>query len=227
MLLEALGALGETIELDAEESRYVARVCRARLHATLSATDGRGGLARLRIVTLGARVRAVFEHLEERPRAREAMLWCGAPEGTRADWMVEKLAELGVSALQPLQCARGTWNATPARLERWSRLAGAALKQSRQAWRMRILEPAGIEAVLAGATGRASKWIADPEGPRPGREADLEHSIGVIGPSGGFDPAETRLFEASGFRAMSLASSRLRTETAAIAWACWWGAAGS
>jgi len=221
-----LGEPGAEFDLSPDESHYVARVCRLRIGDRLQATNGRGTLATLEVVSLATLSRVRVESRETHPRGRARAVWCGVPEGQRADWLVEKLAELGVAIWQPIDCERGSWSPTTQRLERWDRLAVAALRQSRRIHRMEIRPPIGLTQALAGRPRDARGWWADPKG-GVGDPSLLTSglSIGVIGPSQGLSRAEkTRLTEA-GFEAMSLSDSRLRTETAALAWAIWSGLA--
>jgi len=64
-------------------------------------------------------VRTRLASRREVARGDRAIVACGAPEKDRADWLVEKLAELGVSELQPLECARGGWERFAARRDRF------------------------------------------------------------------------------------------------------------
>src|SRR5436309_10959587 len=88
--------VGASLQLSEAESRYLVRVCRAREGDRVTATDGRGTIATLRLASLHPRVLAEVESAQREERRRSAWVWCGAPEGERADWLVEKLAELGV-----------------------------------------------------------------------------------------------------------------------------------
>ena len=160
------------------------------------------------------------------PRQRECVVWCGAPEGTRADWLVEKLAELGVGALQPVDCARAKWEAGRSKMARWSRLAGSALRQSRSLYLMRIEPPRRLAELVASVPAGASVWFADPAGSTRIGPPEETVSIGMIGPAEGVDDRERVLLEERGFKSISLGASRLRTETAAMAWAAWWASGG-
>lgn len=213
----------DTVELSREESHYLKHVCRARVDDRVVATDGRGARAGLRVVTLGERVRAEVEHIEREAHPRHARLLCGPPEGRRADWLVEKLAELGITVWQPLECARGRWRATPGVLARWRRLAVAALRQSRRRFLMEVREPVPVAECASGLPEGGPRWIADPEG-RRGVEPTVGETcaVGAVGPSSGFDEHEKALFQTLGFQPMCLSDGRLRTETAALAWAAWW-----
>jgi len=220
--LPVLPEVGAEAELPEEEARYVARVVRAREGEALTATDGGGGLARLRIEATRP---AVVVHVLERsavPRPAEAVLWCGAPEGERGDWLVEKCAELGVTRLVPVDTARARWSAA-GRGERWQRLAVAALRQSRSAWRMQIEAPTPL-AAIAGTDLPGTRWLADPAGERPGALEPGGGVGGAVGPSSGFSDDERKFLSGLGFTPISLAGGRLRTETAALAMAAAWAA---
>jgi 16S rRNA (uracil1498-N3)-methyltransferase len=217
-----LGAAGSVLELSPEEAHYVARVCRARAGDLAEATDGRGVIARLELVSVGTGVRAEVLSVDQARRERRTWLWCGAPERGRADWLVEKLAELGVERFQPLDCQGEPWAAGEARSRRWNRLAVAALRQSRRAFLMAIGSPLPLEVALETIEPAAALWVGDPAG-RPAargeRPASLE--VGAIGPSGGFAARDRERLEAAGFVPIALADGRLRTETAALSLASW------
>ena len=221
------------LRLAPEEAHYVARVCRARAGDIAEATDGRGALARLRLTSVGAAVSAEVVAVDRIERKRRAWLWCGAPERGRADWMVEKLAELGVERFQPLECEGAAWPAGATRIERWMRLAVAALRQSRRVHLLEIHDPVTVEVAIATMEHPAFCVVGDPDG-RPagagartgGPEAHaFALEIGAIGPSGGFSPRERQRLAAAGFAPTRLADARLRTETAAVSLAAWWAAA--
>ncbi len=229
LYLPGLPAAGEEFALPDEEARYVTRVCRARAGECAQASDGRGTLARLRLLEVRGGVRARVESREARARARVCHLLCGAPEGERGDWLGEKLAELGVARFQPVECARGRWPAHGARLSRWRRLAVAALRQSRSPHLLEVLEPVPLAEALAGLPPGAERWLADAEG-APADRAVLGAAglaVGLIGPSGGLDRGERQGALDGGFRPVRLAEARLRTETAALAWAAQWAGSGS
>src|SRR5215831_16829371 len=129
--------------LDADAAHHVQRVCRARPGDALTLTDGRGGVARVRLED-GRPATVRIEHLEHRAAPPSTVLWCGAPEGDRADWLIEKLAELGLGAFQPIDTARAQWETAARRSERWGRLARAALQQSCGAWMLDIRAPQSL-----------------------------------------------------------------------------------
>lgn len=220
-----LDKTGARVTLSMEESHYLLRVCRVRDGDRVIATDGRGTRATVRIVAARSPVSIEIEVTDFRARSREAWLLCGSPEGERGDWMVEKLGELGVGVLQPVECERGGWSRAGARMERWRRLARAALRQSQGRYEMDVRPPLELAAALELLPPEAMCWLADPDG-RPASE--LRPSLaglgaGAVGPARGFSPVEKSRLAAGGFQTIGLAAARLRTETAALAWAAWWG----
>ncbi|TMQ72099.1 MAG: 16S rRNA (uracil(1498)-N(3))-methyltransferase [Candidatus Eisenbacteria bacterium] len=219
-----LVAPGASLLLDEAQSHHVARVCRARAGDLLSLTDGRGGVARGRVAKIAPRVTLEIESTERSPRGSTAVLLCGAPEGQRFDWLVEKLAELGVARVRPIECARRRWASVMVRPDRWRRLAIAALQQSRGRFLLEIESPVSLAAALELEVDRVLAVLADPAGVPPISVAlpGSGTTVGVVGPAGGFDQAERSLIQGMGFRAMALSDGRLRTETAALAWAAWW-----
>lgn len=226
LYVEDLPGVGRRVTLREDESHYLARVCRARVGDRVSATDGRGALASVVLIQAGREAVVQVERSDRIEPARTAWALSGAPEGERGDWMVEKLAELGVSVFQPLDCERGSWEKMKGRTERWRRLAVAALRQSRRRFLLEVREPLPVGAALAALPPGAARWLADPAGPSAaGVQAPAEGlAVGLIGPSAGLAGGEREAVMSAGFSPISFSDSRLRTETAALAWGCWWAA---
>jgi 16S rRNA (uracil1498-N3)-methyltransferase len=225
IFLPDLRSHGGEIVLAGDDAHWVARVCRANPGDVVTATDGAGAVATLELLAVRGEVRGRLTSRRDVARGARAIVACGAPEKDRADWLVEKLAELGVAELQPLECARGAWERFAARRDRFERLAAAALRQSRRAWKLAIAEPARPADWLAGLTGEGRRWLADAEGAPAGPGAGETFLDRVaIGPASGFDAPERAALRESGFMPVRLASARLRTETAAVAWASLWAA---
>ena len=225
----ALATSGGTLSLEGDAAHHVARVCRARAGEFVTLTDGLGGIARAEVLegrsTLALRV-AELRH-EPPPIAR--VLLAGAPEGERGDWLVEKLVELGATALTLVDTERDRWEGSARRIARWERLMRAALQQSRRAWLPAINGPLPIAHAIEQLPEGSERWLAEPSGTLAGGigiEAGREQ-IGAVGPSAGFTDSERDSLTERGFRAIRLSSGRLRSETAALALLSWWAAAGS
>jgi 16S rRNA (uracil1498-N3)-methyltransferase len=166
--------------------------------------------------------------VERITRERSAAILVGPPERGRADWMVEKLAELGVATLQPIDTERAHWTPAEVRLDRWHRVARAALRQSRRCHELEVREPVALSAALALPHGGTAHYLADPEGTSASRLSPhpLGMTVGLVGPAVGFSISERSQMTSAGYVGISLSDGRLRTETAALALASWWSAGG-
>ena len=224
LYLPDLAARAEAFTLAGDEARYLARVVRARAHERVTACDGVGRVATLVVESVRPELRLRIEERRFVPAPPGARLLCGAPEGERGDWLVEKLCELGVTELVPVETQRVRWPSA-SRHERWERLVTAALRQSRAAWRMRVTEPIELSAALTGSRPGA-RWLAEPGGAAESALAWVAAGpiTGAVGPSSGFSDEEHKLLESNGFIPVRLARHRLRTETAAVAMAALWAA---
>jgi 16S rRNA (uracil1498-N3)-methyltransferase len=142
------------------------------------------------------------------------------PKGERQKWLVEKLTELGVARLVPLDTDRGVAEATPAARERLGRGVIEACKQCGRNRLMEIGAPRTVAAAIAAMPGGSRVVIADPGGAPldpVGLAAGATNVLALVGPEGGFTAAELAAAEAAGAVRASLGPHVLRIETAAIA----------
>lgn len=158
------------------------------------------------------------------------------PALRKVDEIVEKGTEVGVARFV-LVAASGSPRVAPARLaervERWSRIAREAAKQSRQVAVPTVEAAASLEAA-ASTVGVPGSWsimldpaadvhlgdlLAERLGALPGARAEEAPSEPVdlslwVGPEGGWSDDERRLLVVSGVRHATLGWRVLRTETA-------------
>lgn len=148
----------------------------------------------------------------------------------RMEWAIEKATELGVAGIAPVIARRTEKHlalAAANRAERWRRIAQEAAQQSRRSDVPMIHAPVPL-ADRVRATSTATRIVlAEQERVITLRSA-IEDALNVsgpeiasfelaIGPEGGWAPEEESLFDANGWRAVSLGPRILRAETAAIA----------
>lgn len=139
------------------------------------------------------------------------------PKGERADWMLQKLGELGVSRIIPLKTERSVVLPREAKQERWQRILIEACKQSRQAWIPELKPLSTIEEALKQEA--KLKILLDQNG-KPLLDLLQEKpksALAFIGPEGGFTGEEKNLLETAGCVPASLGKQVLRIETAAMA----------
>jgi 16S rRNA (uracil1498-N3)-methyltransferase len=113
------------------------------------------------------------------------------------------------------------------RVERWRRIAHEAAQQSRRSDVPVIHEPEPLAARVRSASTDTRIVLAEQERSTSLRIALEEYVAAAqagmpplelaIGPEGGWAPEEEELFDANGWRAVSLGPRILRAETAAIA----------
>jgi 16S rRNA (uracil1498-N3)-methyltransferase len=148
----------------------------------------------------------------------------GVPKGQKMDFVVEKLTELGVASIVPLQSERTVVTDVGAnKLERWRRLAKTAAQQCGRADVPRIEDPLTLSELLAHFKEYDPvlfPWeLADRVPLRerlPSLVASAQRILVIIGPEGGFSHAEAQAAQDAGAQLISLGSRILRTETAAL-----------
>jgi len=210
-----------THPLSQDEGRYLLKALRLGDGEKLEVFDGDGfyALATLLGVDAGDAYLEVSKP-QEAPRPElELYVASATPKGDRADWLVEKVTELGASGLIWLKTERSVVIPKPGskKFERWARLSDAAARQSR---RMRVptLEgPLTLEELKTFEFDH--RFVASPikesDTPLP---SPLKGKVLIaIGPEGGFTDHELEQFKNSGYNLLWLNPHVLRTETAAIA----------
>jgi 16S rRNA (uracil1498-N3)-methyltransferase len=148
----------------------------------------------------------------------------------RMEWAIEKATELGVAGIVPVIARRTEKHLAQAadkRAERWRRIAHEAAQQARRSDVPLIHSPVALTERVRAASAATRIVLAEQERTTTLRSA-LESAIAeaqsempvleiAIGPEGGWAPEEEALFDANGWRAVSLGPRILRAETAAIA----------
>lgn len=142
-------------------------------------------------------------------------------KGPRMDFLVEKAAELGASALWPIACARSVMkNPGMERVTRWRRLAEAAAKQSLAPQIMEIRAPISVAAMAQNVPKETLAVVCTAGAEALGlvlRRSRPRAIILACGPEGGFDDDEAAAMAAAGFVPAGLGRNRLRSETAGLA----------
>ena len=146
------------------------------------------------------------------------------------EWAIEKATELGVAAIAPVITRRTEKHLAQAaekRSERWRRIVHESSQQARRSDIPIIYDPVSLGLRVKSASSATRIVLAEQERSTTLRCA-LEEAIDAagdempaldiaIGPEGGWAPEEEALFDANGWRAVSLGPRVLRAETAALA----------
>lgn len=242
------------VELDEfglpEGSARHAQVRRVQPGDALRLFDGRGHEHAAQVLEMGrkavvVRVGPACATLPEMPQRLTLAL--GMPANERMDTLVEKATELGVHAIQPLECERSVLRLSGERAQRkrehWQAVAVAASEQCGRAWVPQVGEVQSLAGWLQGlapaaadsasSTGRlVLSFSADALSPATALRALDLRSVGVqsvlalSGPEGGLSPAEEVAARAAGFQPVTLGPRVLRADTAPLALLAWWGLRG-
>ena len=138
------------------------------------------------------------------------------------EWMLEKVTELGVTAIQPVIAERsdkGLDLAAPKRMERWQRIVLESGQQSRRLRLPMLSAAVRLTKAMEGAAG--SKLLLDEQRNVPSLLARLKPSAEeislLLGPEGGWTDREREVIARAGWQSCSLGHTVLRAETAAAA----------
>lgn len=218
-----ISAKEEFYTLNEEESKHCVRVLRMGQGDRFEVTDGRGTLFTVEIADADSRRCRVkiVETTEEYEKRGYFLQMAVAPTKNveRYEWFVEKAAEIWVDVITPLLCERS--ERRHLKTDRLEKIAVSAIKQCLKAYLPKIDELTSFkEFVKRPFDGK--KFIAHIE--KDEKRVLLkdvltggERVLILIGPEGDFSPEEIRLAHENGFTGLSLGTSRLRTETAAVA----------
>ena len=211
------------IELDQAGSRHARDVLRLGIGTEVEVFDDAGGVAKGAIVALEPLVAVQIDAIDGGGGGENVIditVAAAVPKGDRADWMVEKLSELGVARFVPLATARSV--VLPEgknKRERWQRLATESAKQSRRRGVMRIEELTKVHSATRQAAGMRAIVLSTESGAKPILEALADTPARVtlfIGPEGGWTDEELRLFQQHDVSPAKLTDTILRVETAAL-----------
>ena len=193
-----------------QDKKRMERVLRLRPGDEVEVADGDGRIWMARVV--GGGEVELIESLVE-PRPAPALVVRLALTGPRSDTAIEKLVELGVEDISPLETA--AIKREP-RTVRWQRIAEAAACQAKRPRIPRI----GASVTLADALAPGAILLSheQPDGSLDDAIARIAQPIALlIGPEAGFLPEEHEAARAAGVPIATLGDLVLRTETAAIA----------
>ena len=207
--------------LDEEESRHCRRVMRKKPGEIIHISDGCGTIAEARLVDVDERrCTYTIENNYVFPQDPYSVEIALAPtkNADRIEWFVEKSVELGVHKVSFIICRHSVREIV--QINRLRRVAISAMKQSGRAW-LPVLNPPVQFDVFVGKSSADSKFIAHLGDSQPEHLMILAKPCSnytvLIGPEGDFSREEIQIAEHAGFSRVSLGSTRLRTETAALA----------
>ena len=208
-----------THSLDAEEARHATRVLRLQSGDTLDLTDGKGNLYKA-VITELSKAACHFSVTETIPipKRKYAIHIAIAPTKNidRIEWFVEKATEMGIDTISFIQCQNSERRVI--NLERITKKAVSAMKQSGQAWLPELRPISKVETLFEEVCDHKYIAYVDQANPQHLKEVPPQSNyLLLIGPEGDFTQEELKAAIDNGFQKVSLGASTLRTETAGLA----------
>jgi len=228
---------GADLILPEDQARYIAAVMRRTVGDDVRLFNGEDGEWRAAIVEAGKKTLCLrcAEQLRQQTGVPDLQLLFAPVKKARTDFIVEKATELGVRAIRPVFTERSV--AERVRTDRLAAIAREAAEQTERLDLPSIHEPEKLGSALDGWEAARPLVYCDeagdetdsPWGGAKGRapaaletlRERLEGASGVavlIGPEGGFSPAErARLRAHTNVIPVSLGPRILRADTASVA----------
>ena len=208
------------IILSAQESKHATKVLRKKKGDILDFTDGKGNFYKAEITIADSRkCRLKIVSSEQKGKQHNYHLHIAiAPTKNmdRFEWFLEKATEIGIDEITPIICSRSERKVI--KTERGNRILLSAMKQSLKHHLPKLNEAINLNDFIK-QDFEGAKYIAHCE---DGEKKELkianktEKYLILIGPEGDFSSDEINFALQNQFKAVSLGTSRLRTETAGI-----------
>lgn len=216
--------------LDGPESRHLAVVCRLRPGDAVCLFNGDGQEYAAMITAVGRRdveLEVTGVTAPQRELGFRLAVAAPLPKGDRAQFLIEKLTELGVTTFVPLRTQRSVVHPGANKLDKLQRQVIEASKQCGRNTLLAIEAPAVWDEFCRRVDLPELRILG-----HPGEDADSglrsfaarQDVVVAVGPEGGLTDEEVDLATGHGWRRLDLGSRILRVETAAVALAVLAGA---
>jgi 16S rRNA (uracil1498-N3)-methyltransferase len=205
-----------------QNAAHLVRVLRARVGQEYDIVCGEAvRLGTIACVT-GERVEFALGDVVAEATEREIVLVMAIYKFDRMEWAIEKCTELGATRIIPVIARRTDTHLAAAvgkRIPRWQRIAHEAAQQSRRLRAPQIDEAVKLKALLELEAG-TRLLLNEDEKQKKICAALTVAALPIamaVGPEGGWTEEELGQFSAAGWQSVSLGSTILRAETAAMA----------
>ena len=213
--------LGDFYQLDEEESKHCIRVLRLKIGDQVNLIDGIGGFYNAEIFDDHPKKTTlkVLSIQREFAKRNHYLHIAVAPTKNidRFEWFLEKATEIGIDEITPIICDRS--ERREIKIERSNKIITAAVKQSLKAYHPQLNQQISFKNFILQASAD-TKYIAHcEEGDKKFIASEFipnQNYLVLIGPEGDFSHAEIDFALQNGFVPITLGTSRLRTETAAL-----------
>jgi 16S rRNA (uracil1498-N3)-methyltransferase len=205
---------------DKEESKHVIKVLRKKEGDILHVTNGLGFLFTTEITIASdnkCTVKIVLFEKQDAPKFHLHLAVAPTKMNERYEWFLEKATEIGVQEITPIICEHSERKVI--KTDRFQKIIESAMKQSLHYYLPKFNEPITFKDFLK-KEHSGQKFVAHcEETDKKSLKNELitnEDVTILIGPEGDFSVKEIQQAIAANFIPVSLGTTRLRTETAAV-----------
>lgn len=219
-----------SITITGEDVQHISKVLRLRNGDEITLCDQKGMDYQVKIESISKEsvITTIINSYKSKGEAIiQTVLYQGIPKSTKMDDIIQKCTELGINKVVPVVTSRTvvkleTEKDERKKVERWSKIAEEASKQSRRGVIPIISMPMSLSEALIDAQN--SDIIIMPyeleqnTNIKKAIKSQAAKSIAIfIGPEGGFDASEVTEATRNNVIPVTLGSRILRTETAGVA----------
>ena len=205
---------------DKEESKHIIKVLRKKEGDILHVTNGLGFLFTTEITIASdnkCTVKIVSFEKQDAPKFHLHLAVAPTKMNERYEWFLEKTTEIGVQEITPIICEHSERKVI--KTDRFQKILESAMKQSLHYYLPKLNEPITLKDFL-NKEYSGQKFVAHcEETDKKSLKNELitnEDVTILIGPEGDFSVKEIQQAIAANFIPVSLGTTRLRTETAAV-----------
>lgn len=210
----------ESFSFDKEESKHIIKVLRKKDTDILFVTNGLGYLFKTEITLASdnkCTVKIIAVEKAEESKYQLHLAVAPTKMNDRYEWFLEKATEIGIHEITPIICDRSERKVI--NQDRFEKIILTAMKQANVLFLPKLNEAITFKEFLKNKNGGLQLIAHCEETTKESLKSVLKSNVKVtllIGPEGDFSEKEIALALESNFIPVSLGTTRLRTETAAI-----------
>ena len=212
-------AVGDYV-LEGPEAHHLSSVRRFATGDTVTLFNGDGFEYQAHIISLAKNsvtLQILTSTRVDRERQIPSIVASALPKGDRADYLIEKLTEVGVTRFIPLLTERSIVRPKKTVVEKFERAVIEASKQCGRNRLMMVDSPCPWHLLLSRTDLPDHRFVLHTDSHSLPLAKVNQESIIAVGPEGGFSQQEIEAALGNGWQTRNLGSRILRVETAAVA----------
>ena len=209
-------ATDKFIVMNEIDSKHISKSFRKNIGDSIKITNGLGFVCNAEIIEKGKKIKVKIKGVEkfEAPNLYIHIALSPLKNISRFEWFVEKATELGISQITPIVCEHS--EKKKVNTERLERILISSLKQSNQFFKPKINSINTFENFILNSEDQLLMANLKTSNKLSEKLFTKPNICLMVGPEGGFSDREIDLAKEQDVKEVTLGSSRLRSETAAI-----------